>query len=74
MNDNHIERDLYSIMQQIINSEFFPMRGMPLKKFLGRVANLYPVEDGAIDKAIAGLGWEPDDIVKRNFQFRVGLS
>lgn len=25
------------------------------------------VEDGAIDKAIAGLDCEPDDIIKRNF-------
>lgn len=36
-----------------------------------QTTNLTPamrrVEIGAIDKAIAGLGCEPDDIIKRNF-------
>lgn len=69
MNNEHIERDLdlHAVMFLIVRSEFYPVRGMPLKKFLERVANIYPVEDGAIDKTIKGLGYEPDDIIKRNF-------
>lgn len=67
MSDNHIERDLETIMLQIINSEFYPLRGMTLKRFLECVSHLYPVEDGAIDKAIADFGYAPDDIVRRNF-------
>lgn len=67
MSDEYIERDLESVMLQIVNSEFYPRSGMTLKRFLECVSRLYPVEDGAIDKAIVGLGCEPDDIIKRNF-------
>ena len=69
MSDEHIERDLdlHAVMRSIVHSEFYPLRGMTLKRFLECVSRLYPVEDGAIDKAIVGLGCEPDDIIKRNF-------
>lgn len=69
MSDEYIERDLdlHAVMFSIVRSEFYPVRGMTLKRFLECVSHLYPVEDGAIDKAIADFGYAPDDIVRRNF-------